>query len=133
MGAFLSVDETQKLLYIRFEGEVTDEVFLSRYRQVLEWNAAEKYELSVTDLTGIVSSSVSSQAVRAAAERVPVIPGERRRTIVVAPNDMDFGLSRMFEMLRSAGREQFHVVRSMAEAYKLLGVESLELKTVMEW
>jgi hypothetical protein len=133
MGAYLSVDEARQVLYARFEGVLNDEVLLSRYRQALEWNDAHRYLLAIADFSGIASLSVTSRGIKQIAALDPVIPKDDLRVaIIVAPQDFIFGLARMFEMLGSKTREKVHVVRSIAEAYKLLGVESLDLQPVLE-
>jgi hypothetical protein len=59
MGTFLSVDETQRLLVLQFEGNVDDEVFLSRYQQALEWNAIHRYPSLICALTGTAFVNVT--------------------------------------------------------------------------
>jgi len=133
MGAFLSVDEARRVLYARFEGVVTDEVLVSRYRQSREWNAVHRYLKGITDFSGVTQMNVTARAVAQVAALDPIIPNDLLRiAIIVAPQDFAFGLSRMFEMLGSKTREEVHVVRSLAEAYQLLGVESLDLHPVLE-
>ena len=133
MGAFLSVDEPNRVLFFRFEGVMTDELLLSRYQQALEWNAVHSYESGITDCTGVDFTKVSARTINRIAENPPLIPKEIRRTIVVvAPEDVAFGFARMFEMLGSQTRDTTHVVRTLADAYELIGVESLDLQSVIE-
>lgn len=133
MGTFLSVDESRRILYARFEGVVTDEVLVCRYRQAREWNAVQQYVKGITDFSGVASMNVTARAIVQVAALDPIIPNDILRiAIIVAPEDFAFGLARMFEMLGSKTREEIHVVRSLAEAYQLLGVESLDLHPVLE-
>ena len=134
MGTFLSVDETHRVLYTRFEGVLTDEVLVSRYRQAQEWNAVHRYQSCISDFCEIASLKVTTQVVRQIAELPPVVPNEIRHTVVVvAPEDGVYGLARMFEVLGSRTRNTLYVVRTMAEAYRLVGVESLALRPVIKW
>jgi len=134
MGAFLSIDETRQVLFERFEGVITDEVLLARYLQALEWNAIHQYHVGITDFTPIAGMEVTAKAVRRIASYPPIIPNDdRRKVVVVAPQDEAFGMVRMFGMLGSATRDRVDVVRTMAEAYQVVGVESLELRPVVEW
>jgi hypothetical protein len=55
MGVFLSVDKADTILYIRFEGVVTDEVFLSRYQQVREWHAVHGKLSHICDFSEVTS------------------------------------------------------------------------------
>jgi hypothetical protein len=133
MGTFLSVDASNRVLFVRFEGVLTDELLLKRYRQALEWNSVHRYESGIADCTGVDSTKLSSGAIRRIADHPPVIPKEIRRTVVlVAPQDVTFGLARMFQVLGSPTRDTAHVVRTMGEAYQLIGVASLDLQSVIE-
>jgi hypothetical protein len=132
MGVFLSFDEAQQILYIRFEGLVTDSVLLSRYQQVREWIADNGQHSSVTDFSDVTSFEVTSQGVDQLASNSPLVSDDFLR-IVVAPQDVIFGMARMFEMLGSSTRDKVYVVRTMAEAYRLLGKQSLDLHPLLEW
>lgn len=134
MGAFLSVDDARRVLYVRFEGILTDEVLLSRYLQVREWNAAHGFLSVIVDFSHISGERVTARAVRNVSELLPRIPSDiQRAVILLAPQDEVYGMVRMFAMLASDIRENVHVVRTLAEAYMLVGVESLELRPLIEW
>lgn len=134
MGTFLSVDETHRILLCQYQGVISDEVLLSRYQQAVEWNTLHRYPSVISDFTGVTFADVSSRAVRDAAKHPPVIPEDIRRfAVIVAPHDLAFGLARMFEVLGNRTRDTFYVARTMAEAYQVIGVESLHLKAIIEW
>lgn len=133
MGTFLSIDEMKRVLFVRLEGTVTDEVLLNCYQQALEWNAVHRYPTCVTDCSGVQSTEVSAGAIGWIAENPPVVPNDIRRAVVlVAPQSVAYGLARMYEMLASQTRDKVHVVRTMPEAFRLLGVESLDLHSVID-
>ena len=124
----------RRVLFVRLEGIVTDDVLLSRYRQAREWNVVHRYPSCVTDCSGVESAKVTAGAIGLIAENKPVIPKEIRRAVVlVAPQDVTFGLARMYELLSSQTRDKVHVVRTMPEAFQVIGVDSLDLQTVIEW
>lgn len=134
MGAFLSVDDTRGLIYIHYEGVVTDEVLLQRDQQVLEWNASHGYHASITDFSEIAGLNISASAIRKLAERPPLSNSELPRVaVIVASDDFVFGMSRMFEMMGVGRSDRIHVVRTLEEAYAQLGVDSLELRAEVEW
>jgi hypothetical protein len=134
MGTFLSIDEPNRILFIRLEGLVTDDVLLNRYQQALEWNAVHRYPVCVTDCTGVDASEISAHAIGRIADHPPVVPTEIRRAVVlVTPQNVAFGLARMYEMLTSQTRDKTHVVRTLPEAYQLIGLESLDLQPIIEW
>jgi hypothetical protein len=132
MGAFLSFDELHRVLYIRFEGIVTDDVLLSRFDRVRAWMAGNGLCSSITDFTGVDSFRVTASGVSQLAANPPLVPDSFLR-IVVAPQDEIFGMTRMFEILGSATRNRVDVVRTMAEAFQVAGVQSLDLHHVLDW
>jgi hypothetical protein len=132
MGVFLSFDELHQVLYVRFEGVITDDVFLSRYQQVREWVASNGPFSSISDFGGVTSFEVTSHGIDQLALHSPLVPDSFLR-IVLAPQDEIFGMARMFGMIGSVTRNKVYVVRTSAEAYRLLGVESLDLRPVAEW
>ena len=132
MGVFLSLDEESRVLYIRFEGIVTDDVLLYRYQQVREWVAVHGYSSSISDFSEVTSFKVTSVGVKQLVAHSPLVPDEFLR-VVVAPQDIAFGMTRMFGILGSSTRSRVDAVHTLAEAYRLIGVESLDLSPVMDW
>jgi hypothetical protein len=51
-------------------------------------------------------------------------PSSRIQRAVVAPGDLDFGISRQFQLIYDLPDEQFGVFRDLAEALDWLGVET---------
>ena len=73
------------------------------------------------DLSGITQLDVSTSAItRLARSHAPELPTR----VFVAPKDVVYGTTRMFQVLSENTRKNVHVVRSLAEAYKLLGLGS---------
>lgn len=132
MGVFLSVDEAHRVLYVRFEGIVTDEVLLCRYEQVREWVAVHGHCSSISDFSDVTSFEVTSAGVRQLAAHAPLVPDEFLR-VVVAPQDVAFGMTRMFGIVGSETRNRVDVVRTVAEAHRVVGVESLHFHPIMDW
>lgn len=44
--------------------------------------------------------------------------------VIVAPRDLVYGTARMFQVLSERTRKNVHVVRTLEQAYKILGIES---------
>jgi hypothetical protein len=132
MGVFLSLDEVNQVLFIRFEGVVTDQVLLARYQQARVWMASHGPISSVTDFTDVTSFEVTAQGVNLLAANSPLVPDGYLR-VVVAPQDEVFGMSRMFEMMGSLTRNRVDIVRTMAEAYALSGIKKPQLLSILEW
>jgi hypothetical protein len=131
MGASLSLDKSQAIARIRFEGDLTDELLFQGYARVRQWFARDRYYSNLTDFSAVSSFQVSTNAVARLAADAPLVPDGFLR-IVVAPQDQAFGMARMFESLGSATRDTVHVVRTCAEAYRLFGVASLNFDPIDE-
>jgi len=86
---------------------------------------------AIMDFSKVASFNVSSQTVRDLARRPPVMPGSQPR-FLVAPFIQIYGLARMFQQYGSEERPQLHVVRSLDEAYALLGVPEPQFEPVGE-
>jgi hypothetical protein len=132
MGVFLSLDEESRVLYIRFEGIATDDVLLYRYQQVREWVAVHGYFSSISDFSEVTSFEVTSTGVKQLEAHSPLVSDEFLR-VVVAPQDIAFGMARMFGILGSNTRRSVEVVHTLAEAYRLFGVELLDLSPIVDW
>jgi hypothetical protein len=66
--------------------------------------------------------------VRALARLPPVMPKIDRPRVVIAPTDYKFGIARIFEIEGETTRPSLHVVRSLREAWAILGVEIKEVQ-----
>jgi hypothetical protein len=76
---------------------------------------------AIFDGSRVLNSTVSADTVRSLAAKTPAVaPGTVR--VVVAPNLYVYGQARMIELLRDGMGGLFHVVRSLDEAYAMLGV-----------
>jgi len=132
MSLFLSVDETHRVVLVQMDGTVNDEVSCKHYQKMQEWMTIHGYFSVIVDFTRVVSLNVTARGVEKLAASTPLVTDSFLR-VIVAPQDEAFGLARMFEMLGSQTRNKVHVVRTMAEAFRLFGVESLDLQPVGEW
>ena len=72
------------------------------------------------DLREVTEISVTPDTVRQLASARSFKPGARRA--VVAPNDLAFGLARMFQLLHDEAPEEFRVFRSVKGARSWLGL-----------
>src|ERR1700756_3122542 len=113
--------EAEGILRVTLSGEITEQALMdlwSKGRDVVAFFPACK---SVVDLSGITQVDASTSAItRIAWSHAP----ELATRVFVAPKDVVYGTTRMFQTLSENTRKNVHVVRSLDEAYKLLGVES---------
>ena len=86
-------------------------------------------DVGIMDFLNVASFNVSSQTVRELTYRTPRMPGSRLR-FLVAPTTHIYGLARMFQEIGSEARPALHVVRSVDEAYTLLGVREPHFEPV---
>jgi hypothetical protein len=118
-------DATNKILRISFDGVYGDrELYAACDALKALWDSHGPWHC-IADFTDVTKTTVSSNAVREVAYRKPFITMDCS-IMGVAPQSLDYGLARMFELL-SAGfeiRKNVRVFRTMKEALVLLGVAS---------
>ena len=126
MGSFrLDFDATNKIVRITFEGEETDQVLEDGQAALRTcWERIGPWSC-IVDYTGVTDAdaTLSSESVRQASYKPPIVSMDCL-LIAVAPSQVTYGLSRMFELLSSDNRPNVHVVHTMDEALKLIGVPS---------
>lgn len=132
MSVSLFFDERHQVLSARFGGTVTDDILLGSYRRVSSWMDTHGHCSAIADFNDATSFRVTANGIKQLASSSPLAPDSFKR-IVVAPQDLVFGMGRMFEILGSNTRKKnVHVVRTAAEAYELLGINSPEFHPVLE-
>jgi hypothetical protein len=77
---------------------------------------------AITDLSQVERFPIPAKTIRSLAASAPAVAAGRPR-VIVAKQDIAFGLSRMFDLSRDSMDGQLRVVRSLDEAYDLLGVK----------
>ena len=122
----LRFDHEQNVLVITLGEVVTRASATAAAAAVRTFIAAQDVRVTIADLSAIERIEVSPNFVWFLSEKTPVIP-PNQLCILVAPKDETYGMGRMFQMLRDGMGGRFEVVRSMEEAYKLLGLRSLHL------
>lgn len=125
MSLQFQFDESSRILLVRLEGQLTDEAAIECYEAVQAYALEKSVSAGIVDLSGITGFPVSSQLLRQLARRRPEISGDMPR-VIVAPNIVAYGLLRMFQLVADRHRPNFHVVRSLDQAVKLLQIESPE-------
>jgi hypothetical protein len=100
---------------------VTEKSALAAYSAVERFIAAHGPHSGITDLSGVEELGVSADFVWKLAAKPPMIPDGMVR-IAVAPRPGLYGMGRMFQMLRENRNSSLEVVRSLQEAFNLLGL-----------
>jgi hypothetical protein len=113
--------EAENILRLTLSGEMTDQAVLELWTVGVPIAASHSSCRLVVDTAGVTRFSVSPRVLNTMAKRhSPDLPTR----IIVAPSDLLYGTSRMFQTLTESTRKNVHIVRTMQEAYKVLGVES---------
>jgi hypothetical protein len=116
------------LLILHYDGEVTlselaqnrlellrDTDFQPSYAQLVDLRSGQMSNLSTADVRSLSSSTIFN-------------PGVKRA--IVAPNDLEFGMARMFGVFVERFGQQVRVFRSIEEACEWLGVPVSALPTL---
>jgi hypothetical protein len=124
MGFVMDLDAKNNILRVTLDGRITDAILFDGYAAMGKYLASHPSCHSIGDFSLVTRADISSEAVRQLAA-APPLPTPALR-ILVAPPDSIYGLARMFQILGEKTRPNFHVVRTMNEAYSLLQVKSPE-------
>jgi len=125
MALRIEFDPVNKILLIRFEGQLTDEL-VAEYSEAIRkyWTAADA-SAGVVDFSSVSELSLSAECIRQLAKREPCIPdAPSRPRVIVAPTTLGFGLARMFQILGEDARPLLSVAHTLDEAFAALGVQS---------
>lgn len=122
MGCRVEFDPVNKILLLRLEGQLTDELLAEFYLAAQKYWAATDAKMGIADYSSVTEVAASTEFIRELANREPVEP-ERPR-VVVAPTALLFGLSRMVQAMADRTRPKLQVVHTLDEAYAALGVQS---------
>jgi hypothetical protein len=129
LGCTLQFDRKHHVLLITYGKVATPASALTAYDSVKRFVSSEGPCSVLADLSTIENVDVPGDFVRSLAWMPTVIPPGLQR-VVVAPRGDVYGLSRMFQLYRDKTSSDIHVVRTLEEAYSLLGLESPEFEIV---
>jgi len=118
-------DPVNKILLFRSEGRLTDESLAESYQAIRKKSTATDASIGIWDLSSVREFGVSTQFIRQLANQEPAMPDATRRPrIIVVPDTVGFGLSRMFQSVGEPTRPLLQVVHTLEEAFSALGVQS---------
>ena len=121
MDYVIDLDPTHQVLRVTVTGTVTDQATREMYASLSHFAATGGPYAHILDMSGVTDNQMSVETIRDLAQQPPAVPVGRPR-VAVAPRPVDYGLCRMFELLRDGMCGQLHVVRSVDEAYTMLEV-----------
>lgn len=133
MAVFLKVDEKHRFFLAQFVGTVDDALLLSTYERLQKWLAKHGNYSGIADFSETESFEVTAHGVESLVAIAPLIP-EGCQRIVIAPQDEAFGMSRMYQILRSVTRSyRMQICRSHEEACRLAGTEQFNFEPFLDW
>lgn len=121
MGYLFEFDAKKKVLRSTFEGQITGDVLFEFYSTARKLFESLPPFSAIVDFSGVTRFDVSSNIIEKLAKMPPFF-GVDSILAIVAPNDLIYGLTRMYSILSEQSRPNAHVVRTMREAYALLRV-----------
>ena len=127
MPTKLRIDPQARIVYSTLSGNIELDDLI---RQVAAIRAHPQFDPEfneLIDLSAVTSFNVSSEDVRRLAGRDSSFSPSADR-VLVATQDLVFGLARMFQTFSADRRPRFTVVRSLSEAYCQLGLDGGEIQ-----
>jgi hypothetical protein len=121
MGYVIDLDPVHQVLRVTVTGTVTDPASQEMYASISHFAATGGPYALILDMSGVTSNQLSTETLRDLAKQPPAVPLGRLR-VAVAPRPEDYGVVRMFELLRDGMGGLLHAVLSVDEAYAMLGV-----------
>jgi hypothetical protein len=123
------IDAGNKVLLVRVEGRLTDELMAEVYRGVRRRSSAIDVRAGIVDFSSVSDWALSSVFLSELAKQEPAMAdATRRRIVVVAPAAVGFGLARMFQMLGESKRPLLEVVQTLDEALAVLEIQSAKFE-----
>jgi hypothetical protein len=122
MKFVIEFDADRKLNRGTFHGPINDQLMLAWYDRCKQVVHKYKTQAAIVDFSDVTSFDVSPATMRHLASMAPILSDPHPRCIV-APSDFLYGMMRMFQMLSRHGRHELHILRTMTEAYQVLGLK----------
>jgi hypothetical protein len=117
-------DPALRTLFVDVSGEVSETELVDTARKLAGDSSIPPGRRELVDLSRIENSDVTSATLRlvahiyAESDQQP----EDSRVAIVAPGDLYYGLSRMYEAFRRSSPVEIRVFRELGEARAFLGI-----------
>jgi hypothetical protein len=120
MGFRFEFDSATRILLLRVEGRLSDELLAECYEAIRKYSTATNASAGIFDMSAVTEFAVSSECIRRLAGREPAMPyATSRLRIIAVEGAFGFGLARMFQLTRGA-----HPTNASSCPYAGRGVES---------
>ena len=121
MPVISQVDSSLGVVFSTMQGVVTAEDIWSQVERLNTDPAFQPSFDHLVDMRGTTRFDVSEKGMHFVSSHS--VFNEKSRRAIVAEKDLDFGMARMYEMLRETKPDQIKVFRDMAEARRWLGLD----------
>ncbi len=125
MAYALYFDEKNKLLHIVHTGELSDPLVREVIGHVERFEAKHVVKIGVLDFSQVTSIKNSAEFIKELATG----PSHYEQYYMVSPKDAQFGMSRMFQILRGEF-SQVHVLRTLEELNEKLKIDLSQAKLI---
>jgi hypothetical protein len=117
-------DPVNKILLLRVEGRLTEELFAEGYRAIRTYSTATDASAGIWDLSSVTEIALSPEFISQAISVRPAMPDPTKRPrFIVAPPMLGLSVSRLLEIAAGPKNPLFQVVLSLNEALSALGVQ----------
>jgi hypothetical protein len=123
----LAFDSVNKILRLSIHEEVTDETLLDGYSLLERCYEQLGACHCIVDYTEAAKFEITPVGVRYLSSKPPIFP-RNWITLNIAPEDLIYGMARMFQGV--SDRPNFRVVRTMDEALRCIGVNKANFSPV---
>ena len=121
MPAEFRIDRSQKMVFSTARGVVTDHEVLAHQDRLRNDPDFEPSLWQFIDFTHATRIDLSVKTIQLLAQRNPF--GKHSRRAFYAPDDILYGLARMFQILTDHHKDELNVYRDISEARKFLNLE----------
>lgn len=118
-------DPQNKILLLRCEGRLSDDLIPDLYWLVRQHSISTDARAGIFDLSAVTEFKVSPEMIFSLAHREPAMPNAAERPrVIVAPPGLGLGVTRMIELATSDRSPLLKFVLSRNQALAALGVQS---------
>lgn len=121
MPVTVKIDTSARTVFSSFVGVINEAEVRSVTVELAKRPDFDPAFSHIVDFSGVTAANVSTNFVRAFAREKPLFSRDAKQ-IIVATQPHFFALSRMLQILRETQLPNIEVVRSLREAYILLGL-----------
>ena len=119
--AMLRIDSQRRIVYSSFAGEVNDDHLLEQGWAIKQHPDFNPDFDEIADFTNVAEIKVTVGCINSIAKSESLFRPSARH-LIVAPQELAFAISRMYQSMAARTRPNVIVVRTLAEALEFLGI-----------